>query len=70
VREQYNLQVFGWLIDTERDAHGATASVAWGGSDEYKELRAEYSTVLSQQASDYEGMFKYVYYVRLAIQAR
>ncbi|KAF8074782.1 hypothetical protein FPV67DRAFT_1445808 [Lyophyllum atratum] len=59
VRDQYNLQVFGWLIDTERDAHGATASVAWGGSDEYKELRAEYSTVLTQQASDYEGMFKH-----------
>lgn len=54
------MHVFGFGIDTERDGHGATSSVAWGGSPSYEELRQDYKTVINQQLSDYEGMFKCV----------
>ncbi|KAG6913250.1 hypothetical protein DXG01_008401, partial [Tephrocybe rancida] len=56
--QAYKQYIFGYAIDIECDAHGATASVAWGGSLEYIESKAEFLMVMNHHIGDFEGMLR------------
>lgn len=55
VAEEFGIHIFGFAVETLPES---CSSVAWGGSEEYKYLRATNKTVIQTQLHDYEGMFK------------
>lgn len=57
---RYGVHAFGAFICTERGPNGESYSFMWGGSPAYLAMREEYSTVITGQIADYEGMFRCV----------
>jgi hypothetical protein len=53
VFDDLGIHVFGFAIDDD-----GQASMMWGGSPQYGELRTRWDTSITAQLKDYEAMFR------------
>ncbi|KAK7025352.1 hypothetical protein VNI00_016063 [Paramarasmius palmivorus] len=54
------VHIFGYLIDTRRDANGMSASSIWGNSPDFHEVHAKHRVDIQAQTFDFEAMFRMV----------
>ncbi|KAK7019756.1 hypothetical protein VNI00_017953 [Paramarasmius palmivorus] len=56
----HGVHVFGYLIDTRRDANGMSASSIWGNTPDFHEVHAKHRIDIQAQTFDFEAMFRMV----------
>ncbi|KAK7017550.1 hypothetical protein VNI00_016045 [Paramarasmius palmivorus] len=54
------VHIFGYLIDTRRDANGMSASSIWGNSPDFHEVHAKHRVDIQAQTFNFEAMFRMV----------
>ncbi|KAK7038931.1 hypothetical protein VNI00_010322 [Paramarasmius palmivorus] len=54
----HGCHVFGFLIETQRDAQGRSFSCAWGNTPDWFAVRSKHAAHIEAQVFDYEAMFR------------
>ncbi|KAJ8095887.1 hypothetical protein PM082_022787 [Marasmius tenuissimus] len=60
IRDQYGVHVFGYAIQTRRDANNMSVSCAWGPKGEYEQVQKAFGRNIREPIGEFEAMFKII----------